>query len=64
MGAGDALLSYATMAMLATGNEVTAGILGSMAAACECEIDGNVPIRPSDVLARIDQVEKATGYDG
>jgi len=64
VGAGDALLSYATMAMLATGNEVTAGILGSMAAACECEIDGNVPIRPSDVLARIDQVEKATGYDG
>jgi len=64
VGAGDALLSYATMAMLATGNEVIAGILGSMAAACECEIDGNVPIRPGDVLARIDQVEKAAGYDG
>ena len=52
------------MAMLATGNEVIAGILGSMAAACECEIDGNVPIRPGDVLARIDQVEKAAGYGG
>lgn len=64
VGAGDALLSYATMAMLATGNEVIAGILGSMAAACECEIDGNVPIRPGDVLARIDQVEKAAGYGG
>lgn len=64
VGAGDALLSYATMTMLATGNEVIAGILGSMAAACECEIDGNVPIRPGDVLARIDRVEKATGYDG
>ena len=64
VGAGDALLSYATMAMLATGNEVIAGILGSMAAACECEIDGNVPIKPGDVLARIDQVEKAAGYGG
>lgn len=64
VGAGDALLSYATLAMLATGNEVIAGILGSMAAACECEIDGNVPIRPADVLARIDQVEKAAGYGG
>ena len=62
VGAGDALLSYATLAMLATGNEVIASILGSMAAACECEIDGNVPIRPGDVLARIDQIEKATGY--
>jgi rfaE bifunctional protein kinase chain/domain len=64
VGAGDALLSYATMAMLATGNEVIAGILGSIAAACECEIDGNVPIRPADVMARIDQVEKAAGYSG
>lgn len=62
VGAGDALLSYATLAMLATGNEVIASILGSMAAACECEIDGNVPIKPSDVLARIDHVEKSAGY--
>ena len=62
VGAGDALLSYATLAMLATRNEVIASVLGSMAAACECEIDGNVPIKPSDVLARIDQVEAASGY--
>ncbi|PIW30962.1 MAG: ADP-heptose synthase, partial [Rhodospirillales bacterium CG15_BIG_FIL_POST_REV_8_21_14_020_66_15] len=64
VGAGDALLSYATLAMLATGSEVIAGILGSMAAACECEIDGNVPIRPGDVLARIAQAETAAGYGG
>tara|TARA_B100000965_G_scaffold352826_1_gene328273 strand:- start:1071 stop:2624 length:1554 start_codon:yes stop_codon:yes gene_type:complete len=62
VGAGDALLSYATLAMMATGDEVIASILGSMAAACECEIDGNVPIKPGDVLVRIDQVEKAAGY--
>tara|TARA_R110001592_G_scaffold57277_1_gene174157 strand:+ start:33766 stop:35322 length:1557 start_codon:yes stop_codon:yes gene_type:complete len=64
VGAGDALLSYATLSMMATGNEVIAGILGSMAAACECEIDGNVPIKPADVLTRIDHVEKAVGYGG
>jgi bifunctional ADP-heptose synthase (sugar kinase/adenylyltransferase) len=62
VGAGDALLAYATLAMMVTQSEVTAGILGSMAAACECEFDGNIPIKPSDVLARIDQVENTINY--
>ncbi len=43
MGAGDALLAYATLAILASGSAAEATILGSMAAACECELDGNVP---------------------
>ena len=62
VGAGDALLAYATLTMLATGSLVTAGILGSMAAACECEHDGNIPIRPENLLAKIDAVEKMTDY--
>jgi len=41
---------------------VTAGILGSMAAACECEHDGNIPIRPENLLTKIDAVEKMTDY--
>jgi rfaE bifunctional protein kinase chain/domain len=63
VGAGDALLAYATLAMLATNDEVIAGILGSMAAACECEFDGNIPIKPSDVLSRIDNVENMANYE-
>jgi rfaE bifunctional protein kinase chain/domain len=62
VGAGDALLAYATLAMKATSNEAIASILGSMAAACECEFDGNIPIKPSDVLARIDNVANAANY--
>jgi rfaE bifunctional protein kinase chain/domain len=62
VGAGDALMAYATLAMLATRNEVIAAILGSMAAACECECDGNIPIKPSDVLNRIEQVENTANY--
>ena len=62
VGAGDALLAYATLSLLETGSLVVAGILGSMAAACECEIDGNVPIRAENVLAKIDLVEKQCGY--
>jgi rfaE bifunctional protein kinase chain/domain len=63
VGAGDALLAYATLAMLAHHSEVVATILGSMAAACECERDGNISIRPADVLAKVDIVEKMACYN-
>jgi len=62
VGAGDALLAYATLAMLACGCPAQATILGSMAAAVECEREGNVPVTPDDVLHRIDAVEKQIEY--
>jgi rfaE bifunctional protein kinase chain/domain/rfaE bifunctional protein nucleotidyltransferase chain/domain len=63
VGSGDALLAYATLTLLATDSLVMASILGSMAAACECEIDGNVPIKSENVLAKIDTIEKLAGYN-
>jgi rfaE bifunctional protein kinase chain/domain len=63
VGAGDALLAYATLAMLTDESEVAASILGSMAAALECECDGNVPIGRSDLLGRIDAVEKRARFE-
>ena len=62
VGAGDALLAYSTLSMLATGSLVTSAILGSMAAACECEVDGNMPIAAESVIAKITAVEHMTGY--
>lgn len=64
VGSGDALLAYATLTMLSCGSEAIATILGSFAAACECEIDGNLPIKPSDVMSKIDSVEKISTYNG
>jgi cytidyltransferase-like protein len=58
VGAGDALLAYATLAMLAVGDPGIATILGTMAAAVECECDGNIPVTPDDLRARIDAVER------
>jgi rfaE bifunctional protein kinase chain/domain/rfaE bifunctional protein nucleotidyltransferase chain/domain len=57
VGAGDALLAYATLTMLATKSLPMACIIGSMAAACECEYDGNIPVRPEDVLRKLAQYE-------
>jgi len=62
VGAGDALLAYATLAKLVTGSDVVATILGSMAAACECEYDGNIPVTPDDVRRKIDTVERQANY--
>lgn len=58
VGAGDALLAYTTLTMLATKSLPMACIIGSIAAACECEIDGNKPISPELVLQKLEQVEK------
>jgi rfaE bifunctional protein kinase chain/domain len=58
VGAGDALLAYATLALLASNSIVQATILGSMAAACECEVDGNVPVTPELVSRKLDRIER------
>ena len=62
VGAGDALLAYATLSKLVTGSDAVATILGSLAAACECEYDGNIPITPDDVRRKIDVVERQANY--
>ena len=62
VGAGDALLAYSTLAMLATKDPTQATIIGLLAAACECECDGNAPIAPKQILKKLDAVEKQTNY--
>jgi rfaE bifunctional protein kinase chain/domain len=63
VGAGDALLAYATVSLAATGDPVTASILGSFAAAVACEREGNTPVGPQDVEARLADVEKRTHFE-
>ena len=63
VGAGDALLAYATLSMVTDGSDVVASILGSFAAAQECEVEGNVPVTPDDVRQKIDMVEGRTRYE-
>lgn len=62
VGAGDALLSYATLAMVTTQSSVIASILGSIAAALACEHEGNNPVAPDDVLKKLKAVERRIQY--
>jgi bifunctional ADP-heptose synthase (sugar kinase/adenylyltransferase) len=58
VGAGDALLAYATLALLTDRDAAVATILGTMAAAVECECDGNLPVTPDDLRSKIAAVER------
>ncbi len=60
VGAGDALLAYATLALVRSNNPIVASILGSVAAAIACEHDGNNPIGSKQVSERLDRLEKQT----
>ncbi len=62
VGAGDALLAYSTLSMLVTKSLVASSIIGSMAAACKCEKDGNFPVSYEEVLVKIDDLEKSSNY--
>jgi bifunctional ADP-heptose synthase (sugar kinase/adenylyltransferase) len=62
VGAGDALLAYSTLAMLISKNDAVSTILGAFAAACECECDGNIPITPDNVRAKIADVERQMNF--
>ena len=63
VGAGDAFLAYATLSMLTQNNPAIAMILGSFAAAVECEKDGNIPVKPGDVLEKINLAERNLRFD-
>tara|TARA_X000000950_G_scaffold289138_1_gene410133 strand:+ start:4595 stop:6154 length:1560 start_codon:yes stop_codon:yes gene_type:complete len=63
VGAGDALLAYATLSLYKTGSMSSAAILGSLAAACECARDGNIPITAEDTLKKIDSLESQLNYE-
>lgn len=49
LGCGDALLATATMALCAGASLIAGGFLGSIAAACEAQRLGNVPVTGADI---------------
>ena len=58
IGAGDALLAAATLALIVSKNIVQASILGNLSAAYECSKLGNIPISKKELLQMVDNLEK------
>ena len=62
VGAGDALLAYATLSMLITKSLLISSIIGSVAAACKCETNGNIAIKPEQLITKINLIQNLSGY--
>ncbi len=58
VGCGDALLAYASLALFYSKNIVISSIIGSISAALESKIDGNLPINSNDVLSKITELRE------
>ena len=53
VGAGDALLAYSSLSLKVSNSLVKASIIGSFAASCACEIEGNKPIGIETIINKI-----------
>ena len=62
VGAGDALLAYSSLALRSTKSILISSILGSLAASCECEKDGNIEIDPNEMNQKIKNLEESANY--
>ncbi len=62
VGAGDALIAYATLSMVVSKNHAISSIISSIAASLACEREGNTPIKISEMLSRINEIEKKIEY--
>jgi len=62
VGSGDALLAYATLSMISTKSLLISSILGSIAAACSCENEGNIVVTPDLIINKINTIEETTKY--
>jgi rfaE bifunctional protein kinase chain/domain len=62
VGSGDALLSYSSLVYFKTKSLFLASLIGSVAAACECECDGNLPITKDKIKTKFNQIEKKLNF--
>ena len=53
VGAGDAMLAYSSLSLSVSKCLISAAIIGSIAAAIECEYQGNMPVKNSLVLKKL-----------
>ncbi len=61
-GTGDALLAYASLTLAKTKSLFISSIIGSLAAAIECEKDGNVAITTDEIIKKINSIKNLASY--
>ena len=62
VGSGDALLAYSSLVLKKSKSLIKSSIIGSFAAACACEIEGNKPISYKNIIDKIKEIQKDIEY--
>ena len=62
VGAGDALLAYSSLAFYFSNCMIQSSIIGNIAAAIECERDGNIPVNVNDVIKKLKEIENFSKF--
>ena len=62
VGAGDGLLAYSTLSYLITKSISISCIMGSIAAACVCETQGNEAVDPSKIENKLKEIKRSLKY--
>ena len=62
VGAGDALLAYASLSYSVSSSIEISSIIGSVAAAIETELEGNVPVSSNDIINRLKKIKEYSKY--
>lgn len=60
VGAGDSLLAATTLAYVQSKNIMISSILGNAASAVACEIEGNIPVKPEQIINIIDGIRASS----
>ena len=62
VGSGDALLAYSSLVLKKSKSLIKSSIIGSFAAACECETEGNIPVSYKNIVDKIKEIQKDIKY--
>lgn len=62
VGSGDALLAYSSLVYIKTKDILISSIIGSLAAACACEVNGNIPVLKKDIINKLNEIEKNSTF--
>ena len=62
VGSGDALLAYSSLVLKKSKSLIKSSIIGSFAAACECESEGNIPVSYKNIVDKIKRNSKDIKY--
>ena len=62
VGSGDALLAYSSLIYFHSKSLFKAALIGSLAAACECEKEGNIPVDVREIKQKLIEIKNKINF--